>query len=167
MSFDAKWWMSVKDEERSGFVEGYLSCYLREQRGKKGFDQPTGKYVQGVTAAFESAKNRNRSAGKVLVKQGRRRITQGLPKQDTFDGMMWLNYSPAERRGFVEGFVGCFGTSTKAFPRNADYYVEQVSIWYGIQEVEANKQDSLEEDKAKTPIRIVLKKMVRPPGAPL
>ena len=152
---DGKWWLSVDRALRLGFVDGYIDCYVFVRKGPLPFLESPNQYEQRVT---EHLKNHVVDSGKsvtqVLETIAAKPVAKIPGKWDEehgiFDGDYWRQAEPSQRVGFVQGFLECQRKDGKAvakFSRNDDWYVAQISQWYGIKEDDVGEINPKRESK--------------------
>jgi hypothetical protein len=153
---DGNWWLSVDKDQHLGFVDGYMDCYVFVRKGPLPFLESPYQYDERVT---EHLKNHVADRGKpvtqileaIAAKPPMTRITgKWGEKHGLYDGEFWRQTLPSGRVGFVQGFLECQRKDGKAvarFSRSDDWYVAQISRWYGIKEDDPAEINEKRESK--------------------
>jgi hypothetical protein len=162
--FDGNWWLLAPSFEQSGFLTGYLDCYIYEFRGTDRFSKPTEEYVQLLTDWYRVNPGvRYRPVGDMIHEFRDRpgdQPREGGEKWDEdhgyFDGAWWklvsaLEIRRLERLGFVEGYLWCHTVRLRGkdgtFSKTAGEYVSFVTQWYGLDEKTGDIDGSREPEK--------------------
>jgi len=147
--------LSVDEYQRLGFVAGYMDCYVFVRKGPLPFLESPYTYEERVT---EHLKNHVADRGKpvtqvledIAAKPVAKTLDKWEEKHGVFDGEYWRQAEPSQRVGFVQGFLECQRKDGKAvakFSRNDDWYVAQISQWYGIKEDDVGEINPKRESK--------------------
>jgi hypothetical protein len=150
--YDGHWWLSVSQPERSGFVAGYLDCYIYEYKGPGHFDHRGMELDRdSVTKVYEGdSSSLDRRVGDVLY-QFRDRPGDVVPSKDGerwserhgfFDGLYWTQIDAIggqeEQLGFVEGYLSCHAERSRnrgaVFSKTPTEYRTLISQWYRFDE---------------------------------
>lgn len=156
--YDGSWWLNAPPDQQLGFIDGYVDCYyfrpgeeeaLKRRRSqlqsaiseyykvhRADKEMLVGKVLRRVVEAGEASSSAV-SASPIKAKQG-----GGL------NGVVWLHYSEKERIGFVEGFLNALMPATSrrvSFPKGPEYYVNEISSWYGMDRFDHNHSKSSDE----------------------
>jgi len=152
---DGKWWLSVDKDQRLGFVDGYIDCYVFVRKGPLPFLESPNQYEQRVT---EHLKNHVSDCSKpvtqvlevIAAKPAAKTTGKWEEEHGLFDGDYWRQAEPSGRVGFIQGFLECQRKDGKAvakFSRSDDWYVAQISQWYGIKEDDPGEINPKRESK--------------------
>jgi hypothetical protein len=135
--FDGKWWSKTSSDEHSGFINGAADC-LTWTAHEKGFNATPEQLVDKITR-FYIGHPESADLGVVEVWKG---IWDKTPPSagtaqpgETWnnanwylDGFWWLEGTPDERQGFVEGYLWCMRTQVTAL---SETYSKPVSFYVG------------------------------------
>lgn len=138
--------MNTPSDQQLGFIDGYVDGYYYEP----GEEEALKKGRTRLQAAISDYYQAHSADKKMLVGQVLRRVVEPFDISSSagsaspgdvqrgvgFNGLVWLHYSEKERMGFVEGFLNALmpPTSQKVnFPKGPEYYVREISSWYGIE----------------------------------
>ena len=157
--FDGVWWRSIDHYQRLGYVDGYIDCYEYIKRGLESFAGTSPESLEdGITAYYERSPKENRKpVTEVLRSLGLSKTSE--PNPPTFgllDGEYWRQGGPLFRVGFIQGYFACLGSAPKLrarFPKPTEWYVQQISEWYGVKD---NDPAAIELKKTRKPIAQVL-----------
>jgi len=152
---DGKWWLSVDKDQRLGFVAGYIDCYVFVRKGPLPFLESWDQYEQRVTEHLkkhvaDSSKPVTQVLEAISAKPVAKTLDKWEEKHGVFDGDYWRQAAPSQRVGFVQGFLECQRKDGKAvarFSRSDDWYVAQISQWYGIKENDPGEINPERESK--------------------
>jgi len=147
--YDGRWWLSISVGERSGFVPGYIDCYLFHVKGPADFAKPLTAYRDSVTKYYEAdSAHSDQPVSQVLMRLESR--MGAIPavrggefhkgSHSYFDGLYWSQLGALggveQQRGFVEGYLSCQASVPVAqrltFSNSADDYRQLVSRWYRL-----------------------------------
>ncbi len=132
--FDGKWWAASFAEERSGYLNGYLDCYIYDAKAKSNsggstiadFSNAIDEYYRThrPTAPVSTAlKQIDRTAKPHPVPEGGEKWTE---PHGYYDGLWWRGGSPEEQLGYVEGYLSCYSSevlsSGAVFSKTAAQY---------------------------------------------
>jgi hypothetical protein len=147
--YNGHWWLSVSQEERLGFVSGYVDCYMFEYKGPAGFWNRSGTVLRDLmTEYYESVGNADESVPSVLG-HFRDRPTDTVPPampgpikfgpHGGMDGQLWWEINgngPDEPLGIVEGYLHCHETQSRneggVFSKTPDEYRLLINEWYEL-----------------------------------
>src|SRR5262245_10616023 len=152
---DGKWWLSVDKDQRLGFVAGYIDCYVFVRKGPLPFLESWYAYEERVTEHLKKhVADRSKPVTQVLEAIAAKPVAKTTNKWEEehgiFDGDYWRQAEPSQRVGFVQGFLECQRKDGKAvakFSRSDDWYVAQISQWYGIKEDDPGEINPERESK--------------------
>jgi len=157
-TYDGHWWLLLTSEEQTGFVNGDADCYVFEL-GKKFRNSQSAPDVAQLVSNFYRDSTEARSASVYAAI----RIVDSLPplrqpapggeqwkeRHWYFDGDWWRQGTPADRLGFVEGFLACLGAGKKdvraTFSQSPAQYVALINRWYALNQ-ETGDVDPKRED---------------------
>ncbi len=147
--YDGHWWMSVGEDERFGFLNGYLDCYRYEFMGPDRYTSFAVVYRTALTDFYAKggATDRDASISDLLH---RLRDTGPPPPIEPFsghnaephggnDGLVWRAMgahvdAEFEQLGFVEGYLACHAALNHnkggTFSKPAKEYVTAITTWY-------------------------------------
>ena len=140
--FDGKWWSKTSSEEHSGFISGAADC-LTWTAHKKGFNATPEQLVDKITRFY---KKHPESAGLNVVDVWKKMWTKAPPPAAAgqpgetwknahwyLDGFWWLDETPDQRQGFIEGYLWCMKTQVPApsetYSKEASFYVEKIDAF--------------------------------------
>ena len=152
---DGNWWLSVDKDQRLGFVAGYMDCYVFVRKGPLPFLESWYTYEERVTEHLKKhVADRSKLVTQVLetiaAKRGTKPNGNRGEKHGIFDGEYWRQALPSQRIGFIQGFLECQRKDGKAvakFSRSDDWYVAQISQWYGVKEDDPAEINEKRESK--------------------
>jgi len=144
ISYDGNWWNSVSKGEKTDFLAGYINCavYDAEQTNMAGvawnlLEPEITKFYRENTSELKTP------VVTVLAQFGSTEKLKPPPggesypgKYGMFDGEYWRKSFDDERLGFITGYIACqreFKKPEASFSREVQWYVDQISKWYGIQ----------------------------------
>lgn len=142
---NGKWWLSVPPEERDGFLSGYSDCELYDARERRFGSFVTSSMVLNITNYFQAHPSQSE---KLVVDVLSEIQSQGRPKNPVkgntreerhggYDGEYWRQAGYYHRLGFIKGYLLCqaiYGKPLARFPKPFEWYVSQISQWYGIKQ---------------------------------
>ena len=157
-SFDGIWWLASTAAEQEGFTLGYGDCWADPSALRVHMLTDDATLRIAVSDYFQSHEaKRNRPVPEVLKEiwsghipvRGAEKAQLGEGWRDRhgfFDGAWWKGSNPAERLGFIEGYITCINEAKKkstALQLEPEQYVQWVDHWYAItgdDEVTAQRQ---------------------------
>ena len=156
------WWQAAVPDERSGFISGYLDCYLWEYKGPARYSHRSLKALGDLVSEYYERHQAQLSASVTSVLL-RFRDLPGDPAtmpsgrevysepHGFYDGNYWRQVTAAERLGFVEGYLSCHAQEAHArggaFTRTPGTYVVLISQWYHLDDVTGATDPEREWDK--------------------
>jgi hypothetical protein len=154
--YDGHWWVTIANNERRGFVDGYLDCYTYEFKGPASFhNRPPVEIQQLVTAFYSQERSRaNDRVPEVLYRFQDRAGDTLRAREDGeahpephgyYDGQYWFEQTNDGRLGFIEGYLHCHAMHSRrsgGFSRRLDEYRALISRWYGIREGTADLDEA-------------------------
>ena len=140
--FDGKWWSKTSRDEHSGFINGSADC-LTWTAHEKGFNATPEQLVDRITTFYkEHPDSSNLSVVEVWKKLWARTAPTVATSQPGevwknahwyLDGFWWLDESPAQKEGFVEGYLWCMKTQVPApletYSRSVTFYVDKIDAF--------------------------------------
>ncbi|HKV43598.1 MAG TPA: hypothetical protein VJT32_02805 [bacterium] len=146
--YDGQWWRSVSADERGGFVDGYIDCYVYEYKGPAGFsdhsasalvrliDEYYSKHLSDLRESVPSTLSRFRDRPGDTPAANAEGGEVHFEPHGYFDGTYWKGMSDSGRVGFVEGYVSCHADQSRnaggVFKESPTAYRDLVSRWYGL-----------------------------------
>jgi len=148
--FDGKWWSKTNADEHSGFLDGADDCLTwtaHEQiwsKNQKGFG---GTWQQMNDAIGKFYKDHPElhdldvvDVWKKVIEQSSRKAVPNSEYAEIwknphwyFDGFWWLDETPDQKQGFVEGYLWCMRTQVTApsetYSKPASYYVKKIDAF--------------------------------------
>ena len=156
---DGAWWKSASEDQRTGFLAGYIDCALYDAAEKQYTAVTWNSAEQAITARYTAHPAELKTPVASMLAQYVKAQKPGpVPpggdvhpgKHGIFDGEYWRQSPPEHRLGFIEGYLdrhAKIANSTATYPQPAATYVKQISSWYGI------RADDPGEINAKRPPR--------------
>jgi hypothetical protein len=144
--YDGHWWLLLTSEEKSGYLNGDADCRAFELKKKARYSKSFAEEQEDVTNIYrDQSEKRSLPAFEVI------RIVEDQPSLEStgkggevwsephgyWDGQWWREGTPAERLGFVEGYLACYSRSQKphgTLSRTPSEYVNLINQWYKLQE---------------------------------
>jgi hypothetical protein len=163
-SYDGKWWNSVSKDQRTEFIAGYIDC-ASDDAGQLNLANASWNLLEPKITKFyrENASNLMKPVITVLLQitlqerpQKRKDGEVFSEKHGIFDGEYWRQIMDEERLGFIEGYLACqkqYNKPAASFSREAQWYVTQISNWYGIR---ADNPSEINEKRSSKKIADVL-----------
>jgi hypothetical protein len=150
-SYDGRWWLSISNYKRSGFVVGYFDCYNFEYRGKAPYHTKSyDRYRDLMTTLYQDSTHRRQSPSEVIDqlqdKPGEEvENPGGEPAHGAHggnDGHYWRQMSingHDEQLGFIEGYLYCHEQLAHnkggAFTKTPAEYRALIDKWYRYNEL--------------------------------
>ena len=149
-SYDGHWWLSISENEQSGFLNGYFDCYYYEFKGPARFSYPVDLYQLEITKFFRmDESNLSTPVSEVLLDYRDSRGFKIIDKyaehakgpHGYYDGLYWRQISEytgpeLEQLGFVEGYLACHAglnhNKGGVFSKPPAEYVRLITQWYGF-----------------------------------
>lgn len=151
-SYDGKWWLSVPEMQRKGFVHGFSLCYVHLLRcaivsqSYEAYDSRLAEYLKTHPEELSTPLNLllpklamppyarpGHSAGAGNETPAELREKWGAHE----DGDDWRGGGPWNL-GYIQGFLECYSKDTShqygTFSKSAAWYVSEISDWYGTKE---------------------------------
>lgn len=159
-TMDGHWWLLLTAEEKDGYLNGDADCYLFERQRKFAHPKSTTESVERVTNFYHA----NPDKRSLPVFQAAR-IVDELPSlyvaekggetwnepHGYWDGMWWRQGSPADRLGFVEGYLACYRSNPplgrRTYSRTPAQYVALINVWYKLDEENGLVDPEREDEK--------------------
>lgn len=140
--FDGKWWSTTSSEEHSGFINGAADC-LTWTAHKKGFNATPEQLVDKITKFYkEHPESGDVSIVDVWIKLWAKTPPSAATPQpgETWenahwylDGFWWLDETPDQKLGFIEGYLWCMRAHVPApaerYSKSASFYVEKIDAF--------------------------------------
>ena len=143
--FDGVWWEAVSKDRRTFFISGYLDCLLFDV----GYTQSKcncSKYIMEpmITNYYKTKPAElNSEVITIFLKLCAQELPVTEPsageiysgKHGNLDGDFWYGRTPDEQLGFIEGYLECqkkYNKPVAIFSQNTEWYVNQISQWYGL-----------------------------------
>jgi hypothetical protein len=145
--FDGKWWGNTSADEHLGFLDGADDCltwtapkqiWPRNQRGFGGtwsqLNNAIGKFYKDHPELYDLTVF---DVWKRVIQQSSRKPVAGSENAETWtnphwymDGFWWMDETPDQKLGFIEGYLWCMRTHVPApaerYSRSASFYVEKI-----------------------------------------
>jgi len=147
VNYDGHWWLLLTSEEQTGYVNGDADCYVFELDKKFNNSQSAPDVAELLTNLYrDNAKERSVSVyDAIRIVDSQSPLRQPAPGGEKwserhwyFDGDWWRQGGPADRLGFVEGYLACLAAGKKnvreRFPLSPAQYVALINQWYGLHE---------------------------------
>jgi len=144
---DGHWWLLLTSEEQAGYINGDSDCYVWELHRKFNNSQSAEDVNELVTDFYRDAPAKrslpvfDAIRAVDLLPPLRKPAPGGEVWKDRhwyFDGQWWRQGTPADRLGFVEGYLACYRAGVKNARSNflepASQYVALINQWYGLNE---------------------------------
>jgi len=144
ISYDGKWWNSLSHNEKLIFLAGYIDCAVYDA-GQKNMSGVSWYSLEPEVTKFyrENTSDIGKPVITVLTQFGPTEKLKTPPggepypgKHGMFDGEYWRQALDDGRRGFITGYLACqqeFKKPEASFSHEIQWYVDQISKWYGIQ----------------------------------
>ena len=159
--FDGKWWSKTSSEEHSGFINGAADC-LTWTAHKKGFNATPEQLVHKITKFYkEHPESDDVSIVDVWKKLSAKTPPSAAAAQpgETWknahwylDGFWWLDETPDQKQGFVEGYLWCMRTQVTApsetYSKSVSFYVEKIDAF-----ARANADSKADREKVASILR--------------
>ena len=138
--FDGKWWSRTGSEEHSGFINGAADC-LTWTAHKKGFNATPEQLVDKITKFYrEHPESANVSVVDVWERLWTKTpVSAAAQPGDTWknahwylDGFWWLDETPDQKKGFVEGYLWCMKSHVpppETYSKPGSFYVEKIDAF--------------------------------------
>jgi hypothetical protein len=154
--FDGKWWSKTSADEHSGFMNGAADC-LTWTAHEKGFNSTPEQLVDKIAKFYkEHPESADLSVVAVWKKLWDKMPPSAAAAQpgETWknahwylDGFWWMDDTPDQKQGFVEGYLWCMKThvpaSTERYSKPASFYVEKID---GFTRANAETKANREKD---------------------
>ena len=160
--YDGRWWQSITQRERLGFVAGFIDCYDSDYQGPPIFQARsldahrdlTTQYYQGRSSRLQELVTGVLTRRHPPDVRDERAGERAEERHGFFDGLYWMQMSVGgvdEPRGFIEGHLSCYSSllpgRAKLFRKSPAEYREQITMWYRF--VEATGDVDAERQHAK------------------
>jgi hypothetical protein len=146
---DGTWWGNLGQEQQLVYLEGFALCSIHDAGDSRLTHGGFHALVPKISAYYAGAPSRKRSlVSKILLDLG-----PGEPfllepsgaehyseKYGFYDGLFWQQAGLEVRLGIVTGYLDCwrqFRPTGATYSREAGWYVEQISKWYGLDRSES------------------------------
>jgi hypothetical protein len=164
-TYNGHWWLLLTSEEQSGYLNGDADCHSFELKSKARYSKSFADEEEEVTNFY-----RNKPDELVLPVFDAIRIAEELPPlrkakkggevwnepHGYWDGQWWREGTPADRIGFVEGYLACYQLGARnaraSFSKSAAEYVALINEWYRLNE----ETGDVDQKKVETKIANVL-----------
>jgi hypothetical protein len=138
-SFDGNWWSKTSTDEHSGFINGAADC-LTWTAHETGFNATPEQLTDKVTKFYEE----NPGLKELPVIDVWRKIWEKMTTNAAspqpgetwknphwyLDGFWWLEESPEQKQGYIEGYLWCLRTrvpeQSQKYPRSVSFYVDRI-----------------------------------------
>lgn len=164
MPYDGLWWRSVSADERGGFVDGYLDCYIYEYKGPAGFaDRSSSALIRLISEYYSKHPSEMQEPVPQTLSRFRDRpgdttnaVTAGggeeyFEPHAYYDGTYWKGMSDSGRVGFIEGYLLCHVNQSRnvggVFKESPVAYRGLVSRWYGLNDDTGDINGAREQEK--------------------
>ena len=146
-------------EEKSGYLNGDADCNRYELAGKPRYSKSAAEQAEYITNFYRNTPGKRSVAVFDIVRMADEQppLSKEPGGGDTWterhgywDGQWWREGSPADRLGFVEGYVACYARAKNAtadFRRQPGDYAKLISQWYRLNEETADIDPARETDK--------------------
>lgn len=148
--FDGKWWSKTSADEHSGFLDGADDCltwtahkqiWSRNQRGFGGtwsqLNDAIGKFYKDHPELHDLGVV---DVWKKVIEQSSRKAVPNSENAETWknphwymDGFWWLDETPDQKQGFVEGYLWCMRTQVPApsetYSKPVSFYVDKIDAF--------------------------------------
>jgi hypothetical protein len=140
---DGAWWLSVSSDQRTGFLAGYIDCAVYDA-GERQFAAASWISMEPKISSYYASHpaSLDRPVASILPEfAGKSPDSKPAGGDDfserhgIFDGEYWRQATPDHRVGYLRGYLACESERRDpkpGFPRNVNWYVQQISAWYGI-----------------------------------
>ncbi len=162
--YDGHWWLLLTSEEKSGYLNGDADCHTFELKAKPRYSKSAADEQESVTNFYRDEPDKR----SLPVFEAIRIVEDEPPLRETgkggevwtephgyWDGQWWREGSPADRLGFVEGYLACHSRSQRphgALSRTPPEYARLINQWYKLNE----ETGDVEPDRVDTKIADVL-----------
>ena len=164
--YKGRWWLSLSEEKRVIFLDGYLDCYKFEANRSDRFGalflrakQVTAMYETDPTTLGVSVAD---AFYKFRLKES---DPEPMPGGEVwsephwyYDGEFFRQMGPSGRVVFLEGYMYCLERSVpslrRAFPRTVQHYSNLVTTWFEIDD----EKETINIETMREPIATVLKR---------
>ena len=148
-NYDGRWWLSIDQQQRDGFVYGFVVCYSNLvdhklfQESYRTYTTRLNGYLRAHPESLaEPVENTLRSmASPPFAKPVHRPAPNETPKEYTVkwgannDGDEWRG-ATSWNLGYVEGFLECYSRDTKSeygtFSKPPEWYANAIANCYGV-----------------------------------
>lgn len=148
--FDGKWWSKTSPEEHSGFLDGADDCltwtahkqiWSRNQKGFSGtwsqLNDAIGKFYKDHPELHDLGVV---DVWKKVIEQSSKKDVASSENAETWknphwymDGFWWLDETPDQKRGFVEGYLWCMRTQvptpSETYSKPVSFYVKKIDAF--------------------------------------
>lgn len=177
-AYDGKWWVSINKDQRVGFLSGYADCAIFDVKkpGLSHFsaanEEPVlTKYyldhVDAQTTEVESVLWTLWAGSKPIAYPTEGEVYKN--KHGFFDGDYWRQATASHRLGFIQGYLYCqhkYSKPQAGFTNSPDWYVTQISKWYGLKSPDSDEVDESRIDKKIADVLLLLRDKERSPASP-
>ena len=156
-AFDGHWWTLLTSEERDGFLQGNSDCQSFELKRTSKYNHSFEETAEFVTSYYFQAERRSAFVLDVILlvneRPPRHKPLGGGERwaqpHGYWTGQWWREGGPADRLGFVEGYLACVASiptpGRDTFSKAPVDYVHLINAWYKLDEesgdVDAEKED--------------------------
>jgi hypothetical protein len=168
--YDGRWWRSISQDERLGFLAGYTDCVVYESNRRE-FPKVSRYTTEPLITSYYARHpaEQNVPVGTVLMQIAHEAVVPEHPgageswpeKHGYFDGEFWRQIGPSGRLGFVSGYFECHRlehVGSNVQPRCPTWYVAAISDWYGVR---GDDPSEVRNDRVDTKIADVISALER------
>ncbi len=151
-------WHSASKDERRGFLAGYIDCAAYDVGWKYLLDLSWNAVEPKVTDYYDAHASELQTPvasvfAKLASSQQPRKAAGGESypeKHGIFDGDYWRQAPASHRLGYIEGYLVCQrdqGKPVATFSNTTEWYVAQISQWYGVRDNDPGEIDEKRVDR--------------------
>jgi len=135
--YDGEWWLTLTEDEKLAFYEGFDDCYVTDVKNGYSPDKTYALERNKITKYYlDNPGDQSEYIYKIIIKlenENPRNLHLMKERHQGYDGELWRMYIDSDHLAFVRGYIDCRVTylhSTISKP--IKYYVGSISSWYGI-----------------------------------
>ncbi|HKV05578.1 MAG TPA: hypothetical protein VJO53_10785 [Candidatus Acidoferrales bacterium] len=158
--YNGHWWLLLTSEEQDGYLNGDSDCYRFELNMKFANARTFVETRESVTDFYQNNPDKRSLPVYDVIRIVDREPLSRKPvaggeiwngRHGYWDGQWWREGIPADRIGFVEGYLACYRAGAKnahgSFAKSAAQYVGLINRWYGLNEESGDIDSEKEETK--------------------